>query len=50
MGTTLKPADLRSEPIEAATIPFPNPEITPPEIKIYLCTTNNIKKKSVLQD
>ena len=35
MGATLKPADLRRNAIEATVNPFPIPEITPPETKIY---------------
>ena len=33
------PADLRRREMEAAVIPFPIPEITPPETKIYFTLT-----------
>ncbi len=36
MGATLYPADFRRKAIEAAVVPFPMPEMTPPETKMYL--------------
>ena len=33
---TLKPRDLRRRPRDAATIPFPQDEVTPPVTKMYL--------------
>lgn len=38
MGATLYPADLRRRAIEAEVIPFPMPEMTPPETKMYFTT------------
>lgn len=35
MGTTLNPAVLSRREIEAVVMPFPRPEITPPDMKIY---------------
>jgi hypothetical protein len=32
----LRPSDLSKKAIEAEVIPFPIPEITPPETKMYL--------------
>ena len=36
---TLTPLDFKSLPREAAVIPFPNPDTTPPVTKIYLTDT-----------
>ena len=36
MGATLYPADFRISEIDEDVRPFPMPEITPPEIKMYL--------------
>lgn len=35
MGATLYPADLRRRAIDAEVMPFPIPEMTPPETKMY---------------
>ena len=35
MGATLYPADLSKRAIEAAVVPLPIPDITPPETKMY---------------
>ena len=52
MGETLYPEDFRRSEIEATVMPFPIPEMTPPETKMYLVfafllllsgTINNIK-------
>ena len=53
MGATRYPADLRRSEIDAEVMPFPMPEMTPPETKMYLTflfllllsgTINNSKK------
>lgn len=36
MSETLRPLDSRIAPRDAAAIPFPNEETTPPVIKMYL--------------
>ena len=35
MGPTVYPADFNKSAIEAAVVPFPMPEITPPETNMY---------------
>ena len=35
MGATLYPADFKRSAIEAAVVPLPMPEMTPPETKMY---------------
>lgn len=35
MGATLYPADFKRRAMEAAVVPLPMPEITPPDTKIY---------------
>ena len=40
----MNPPDLRRRAIEATVVPFPIPDITPPETKIYLVCTIYITK------
>ena len=42
INETFSPLDSNNEPIEAAAIPLPNEETTPPVIKRYLVFAINI--------